>query len=87
MIATCFALVAFAAALAVGVAADNSVGTIIQRALIAMAVAWLVGRVIGGIAMRVVHEHVERYKREHPIPDDLPEEDAGGIETHREQPG
>ena len=47
-----------------------------------MAIAWLVGRVIGGIAMRVVHDHVEAYKRANPIPDDLPEEEGDIVETN-----
>jgi hypothetical protein len=62
--------------MAVGLAAGNSAGTILQRALVALAVAWFVGRIIGGLAMRVVHDHVEAYKREHPIPTDLPGDPA-----------
>ena len=70
VIATCFALVSFAAALLVGMAAGNSAATIIVRATVLLIVAWCVGRIVGAIAQRTVDEHVEQYKQQHPIETD-----------------
>ncbi len=70
VIATCFALVSFAAALLVGVAAGNTAETIIVRAMVLMIVAWCVGRIVGAIAQRTVDEHIEQYKQQHPIETD-----------------
>lgn len=70
MIATCFALISFAAALGVGVRAGNDTLTILWRALILMAAAWGIGFVVGTIAMRTVEEHLSLYRAEHPISDD-----------------
>ncbi len=68
VIATCFALVAFAAAVAVGVAAGVDATTIIWRAMLVMAVAWVLGRILGEIAVRIVQERIDDYKLRHPIP-------------------
>jgi hypothetical protein len=68
IIATCFALVSFAAAVAVGMAVDNPISTIIWRATLIMLACWLVGRLFGGLLERVVREHVDEYKRANPIP-------------------
>ena len=70
IIATCFALGCFACAMVVGVLAGNSANTIIMRAMFVMFPAWIVGRVVGGIAERVIIEHIDQYKRANPIPDD-----------------
>ena len=67
MIASCFALIGFAAALVVGLAADNETKTILWRATIALAVCWVVGRFIGGIAQRATEESIEQHKKAHPI--------------------
>ncbi|MCE9591849.1 MAG: hypothetical protein K8S99_15145 [Planctomycetes bacterium] len=58
---------AFAAALAIGVAADLPATTIMWRALVAMAVCWVVGRVIGWIAFRALQIEIETYKNNHPV--------------------
>jgi len=68
IIATCFALVAFAAAVAVGLAAGNPTSTILGRALLAMFVCWVVGRIVGGVAIRTVQNDIDTYKASHPIP-------------------
>lgn len=69
VIATIFALVSFTAALAVGFTAGNTPVTIMLRAMIVMVVCWAIGRVVGEIMQRVVHDHVADYIAEHPIPD------------------
>ena len=71
IIASIFALVSFAAALFIGVAANNSFNTIVLRAILTMGICYLVGRVIGALADRAVQEHIAQYKLEHPIPDRL----------------
>jgi len=70
IIATCFALAAFAAATAVGLAAGNSTMTILTRAMVALVVCWFVGRIVGHFAQKAVQDHIERYKQENPIPTD-----------------
>lgn len=81
IIATCLALVAFAAAMVAGLLSDNPATTTIWRALVAMVVCWFAGRIIGEMADRALNEHLEQYKAEHPIPEDLsqlPASDDGG---------
>lgn len=70
VIASCFALIGFAAALVVGVAAGNETETVLWRGTVAMAVCWFVGRFIGGIAQQTTEESIEQYKKAHPIEDD-----------------
>lgn len=74
MIAACFALVAFAAAVVVGLAAGNPAGTILWRALVAMLVCWVAGALVGYLAQRAVQVQVESYKTRNPIPPDEGEE-------------
>lgn len=81
MIATCFALISFAAALGVGVQAGNDTLTILWRALILMAAAWGIGLVVGTIAMRTVEEHLSLYRVEHPILDDSEVGDEAGFDA------
>lgn len=80
VIATCFALVSFAAALLIGLHSGNSAGVLIWRATLVMVVCWIVGRVVGAVAQRVVDEHIESYKREHPIPGDEAEGAMAGAD-------
>ncbi len=68
VIATCFALTSFAAALIVGLMAANPLLTILLRALFTMIVCYVIGLVIGMVAQSVVQKHIEQHKREHPIP-------------------
>ena len=51
-----------------GLAAGNPTETILARAMAAMVVAWVVGRVLGGVAQKMVGQSIERYKKDHPIP-------------------
>ncbi|MEO1235787.1 MAG: hypothetical protein AAFX76_03245 [Planctomycetota bacterium] len=69
VIASCFALVSFAAALLVGVMAENPLPTVLGRALFTMIVCYAVGLVVGGVAQRTVDQHIEHHKQHHPIPD------------------
>lgn len=85
VIAASFALIAFALAIALGVVAGNTAATTIWRGLVAMIVCYFLGQLIGYAGRRAMTEHVDRYKREHPIPElDLlvergePVEDAAG---------
>ncbi len=70
VIATCFALVSFAAAIVVGVSAGNSTLTILFRATGVMIVCWFIGLAVGSVAQWAILDHIHRYKQQHPIPDD-----------------
>jgi len=78
VIATSFALISFAAALFVGILADNPLKTIIGRALFVMIFSYVIGSIIGAIAHRTVQLHIERHKRVNPIPG---EEASGASDT------
>ncbi|MEM6458716.1 MAG: hypothetical protein AAF710_04925 [Planctomycetota bacterium] len=79
VIATCFALTSFAAALFVGLFAENPLPTILVRGLFIMLVCYAVGLVVGGIAQQTIRLHIEKHKAEHPIPDPY-QEDAGAAD-------
>jgi flagellar motor component MotA len=83
IIATCFGLVSFAAALIVGVVADNAAVTILWRALLLMIAGAIVGWVIGAISQRTVDDHIEAYKRANPIPENMSADQAQGEEADR----
>ncbi|MEM1110069.1 MAG: hypothetical protein AAGH99_15395 [Planctomycetota bacterium] len=68
VIATCFALTSFAAALIVGWLAQNPLQTILLRALFTMIVCYAIGLVIGVILQGIVHKQIEQHKSENPIP-------------------
>jgi hypothetical protein len=72
IIATSFALIAFAAAIICGVAADNTASTIIWRAILVMLGAYMVGRAVGWAAERAIAEHVEHYKQANPVQSNEP---------------
>lgn len=54
----------------VGVGAGNSTPTIILRALCVLLVSWPIGFLAGCVAQWAIVDHINKYKREHPIPDD-----------------
>lgn len=54
----------------VGIAAGNSSQTVILRATLIMIVCWFIGRAVGAVAQWAITDHVNSYKRRHPIPDD-----------------
>ncbi len=78
MIATCFALIGFAAALWVGYLAGNTMQVILLRALFTMFVCLVVGLGVGTIAERVLETEIIAYKEKYPIPGD---EDATAAPT------
>ena len=67
IIATCFAFVAFATALVCGLTAGNPTGTIITRAIVAMVVCYIVGFILGTLGRHAIQEHVDQYKKDHPV--------------------
>ncbi|MEX0741482.1 MAG: hypothetical protein WD294_15830 [Phycisphaeraceae bacterium] len=67
LIATSFALIAFATAVLTGIIADHAAGVILYRALIAMVGCYLAGLVIGAMAFRALQDQIQRYKRAHPL--------------------
>lgn len=80
VIATLVALVAFTAALVAGAVAQNSAWTIVWRASLAMFACYCIGRLVGAISQRAMHEHLEQYKAANPIPADFqPPEDATSV--------
>ena len=76
VIATCFALVCFAAALVLGLAAGNAADTIIWRATAIMLISWPVGYCVGAVAQHAVNRNIEAYKAAHPLPLDLADQIA-----------
>ncbi|MAE66704.1 MAG: hypothetical protein CMJ18_20750 [Phycisphaeraceae bacterium] len=70
VIATCFGLVGFAAAIVIGLIASIQAETVIVRAIISMAACWMIGRAFGWLLERTVEDEIELYKSAHPIPDE-----------------
>lgn len=70
MISTSFALACFAATLCYGIYNGNTWPSILTGALLAMLIAWIVGALLGSIALRSVNEHIKSYQNQHPIPDE-----------------
>lgn len=75
MIASCFAIVAFVAALAVGFVSGNAPGTVIMRATIVMILCWIIGQGIGALMQYVVDDDINTYKRLRPLPPMTPVSD------------
>ena len=55
-IAACLALLAFATCLVAGIGADNTFATTVCRALLAMAVTFVIGLVLGVMGQRMIDE-------------------------------
>ena len=70
VIASCFALISFTAAIVVGMRVGNSTTTIIFRASCVMLVCWFIGYLVGSVAQWAVLDHVKKYKESNPIPED-----------------
>ncbi len=85
IIASCFALATFAVAIVAGLAVDNPAMTTLKRALAAMCLAYPVGWLIGWMGHRAVREHLENYKREHPIEPQEADETTESIEPETPQ--
>lgn len=74
MIATSFALVAFATAAVIGLYVGNGLFTSVWRALIIMIACYLIGSAIGRVAQWAVDDHIRRYQEANPIPEDAQEQ-------------
>jgi len=70
VIASCFGLLGFIAAIIVGIAAGNPFVTILWRAILVMLACWIVGRVIGSIMQSTIEDHIAKLKEQQPIPDE-----------------
>src|SRR6478752_6695867 len=57
-IAAAMSLIAFAVCLVAGIEADNPLGTILARSLVAMAGTLVVGLVVGAMAQKMLDEHL-----------------------------
>src|SRR3954465_5947120 len=57
-IAAAMSLIAFAVCLGAGLEADNPLGTILARSLVAMAGTLVVGLVVGAMAQKMLDEHL-----------------------------
>lgn len=68
VIAACFAIVTFVAALAVGWASGNAPGTVIVRATVVMILCWVIGQGVGALLQYVVDDDIKSYKRSRPLP-------------------
>jgi hypothetical protein len=62
-IAASSALFVFAVSLLLGLRAQNTFSTTLSRALLAMAVTFGVGLVIGAMAQRMMQEHLEHLEK------------------------
>lgn len=70
VIASVFALTSFVATLFAGLMAHNTAQRMVGFSLGTMIVCYAIGRVVGGLAEYVIQQHIEKYKRDFPIPDD-----------------
>ena len=57
-IAAAMSLIAFAVCLVAGIEADNPLGTILARSLVAMAGTLVIGLVVGAMAQKMLDEHL-----------------------------
>ena len=62
-IASSMALIAFALCLVMGMTAENPFGTVVLRALAAMAGTMVVGAIIGTMGRKMIEENVEAEKK------------------------
>lgn len=69
LVATVFALAAFAVAIGAGLAAGNETRIILLRAVGAMAACQMLGVLAGAVVQRVLHEHAERTQRAQNVDD------------------
>lgn len=68
IIASCFALSAFAIALIAGLNADRSASAILSTAVFALVVCYILGLIIASMANVAVSERIDQLKAEKPIP-------------------
>jgi hypothetical protein len=65
VIASIFALAAFAVAIVAGLAAGNTSARVLTTAVVAMIVCQLIGQGVGAIGEWVVNEHVSSERNKH----------------------
>lgn len=70
VIATSFALICFAATIAVGLVNRNEWLSILLSAMLVCLIAWIVGRLLGMLILRSVDEQIDRHREANPIPDE-----------------
>ena len=70
VIATIFAFASFSACLIYGAYMGVESVWLITNAVLVMMLCYVVGRVGGYITQRCVDEHIDQYKKQHPIPDE-----------------
>ncbi|MBI1336371.1 MAG: hypothetical protein GC164_05355 [Phycisphaera sp.] len=68
VIAACFALAGFTAAILVGLYVRLDADTAILRAIVVMVACYISGRLVGHVAQRVVDDHIQAYRASNPIP-------------------
>jgi len=83
IIASCFALSAFAIALIAGLNADRSVSAILSTAVFALVVCYILGLMIASIANVAVSERIDQLKADKPIPTS---DDRSQTQESSEQP-
>lgn len=84
VMAGCFAMSAFAVAIASGLGTGNPATMILGRALIAMMICYPVGLVIGVVCERVIAQHMADYQQQRPLPTD--EDDENETDGATESP-
>ena len=62
-LAGCLSLVAFAMCLIIGLKAENSFGTTVARALLAMVVTLVIGLIVGAMGEKMVSENVSQTEK------------------------
>jgi hypothetical protein len=91
VVATVFALSAFAVAVVAGLSSGNQTSTVLLRAIVCMIACQILGLIAGSIIERVLVEHEARYHKAHPVPAlksdsaDVPIVDEAVDETEHEQ--
>jgi hypothetical protein len=84
VMAGCFAMSSFAVAIIAGLSGGNPATLILGRALVAMALCYPVGLIVGMICERVIAAHMHDVEQKHPVPkehQDEPEQEPEAAET------
>lgn len=69
IIASCFALSAFAIALISGLAAGRAASSILGTAVLALLACYILGLIVASVANVAVSERIEQFKADNPVPD------------------
>ena len=68
VIASCFALAAFAVCIISGLFSGNEMSLVVYRSIIVMFTCWFLGRGIGHIMQSTVEDYINRFKQDNPAP-------------------